>query len=935
MKHSNIARRLIDWNKPALPAAAGLLLDEFCATPGDLSGAVVVGPGGRVNRRLLEFLVIEADRRGVMLAPPEIITVGVLPELLYAPRLPFADEMTQRLAWATALRQVDRDVLLAAAPSPPASQETTDWLDLADVLRAQHIELAADFLDFANVVDKTRELGEAEESRRWAALRQIQLAYFALLDGLKLWDKQTARLEAIRRNECSIDRRLILLGMVDTNRSIRRMIDQVADRTAAIIFAPHGGEDRFDEHGCLVPASWLEQQTDVAAGRIRLADDPVAQADEAARAIADFNGAYRADEITVGVCDERIVPQIERQLSQCGLPVRWGAGRPLADAGPSRLLNAAAEYLESGRAAQFAALVRHPDVDRWLYRRGAPSNWLTKLDQYQADFLPARLGGKWRGRRVDCEPVKAAYQAAMELLGDLTAGGRDDVDRWLRPIAELLERLYSDRRFDAADPADRADQAAIEKLLHAADEYRGLPVELAPRITAAEATRWLLRAVAGQTVAPPADEGAIELLGWLELPLDDAPGLVIAAFNDGLVPKSVNSDLFLPNQLRRALGLDDNDRRCARDAYALAMISASRPQTEFVVGRRDADDNPLFPSRLLLACDDEELAGRVMTFLQPPAPTVSKPPLIGAVSVERETSAFDVPRPTPLDEPLESLRATDFKSYLACPYRFYLGRILKLATLDDAVDELDPGGFGTLVHEALKQFGADARRHTIDPGAIRDVLNQQLDQLLEENYGTHARAAVAVQVEQARMRLAAFAERQAAWAEQGWRIEMTERPTEEEDAACRLLVDGQPFGIRGRIDRIDRHVETGGWAVFDYKTSEAGDHPHKTHRKRDGDWVDLQLPLYRHLAAVLGVEDDVRLGYIALPKDTARTNFLLAEWTAEELAAADEAAREVIRSVRAGVFWPPVGEPPAFSEEFAAICMDGVFDRPELSDEQP
>jgi hypothetical protein len=62
-----------------------------------------------------------------------------------------------------------------------------------------------------------------------------------------------------------------------------------------------------------------------------------------------------------------------------------------------------------------------------------------------------------------------------------------------------------------------------------------------------------------------------------------------------------------------------------------------------------------------------------------------------------------------------------------------------------------------------------------------------------------------------------------------------------------------------------------------------------------------------------------------LPKDTSGVGHLPAGWDEEELQSADRAAEEVVRKVRAGVFWPPASPPPDFCEDFAAICQDGRF----------
>jgi RecB family exonuclease len=130
--------------------------------------------------------------------------------------------------------------------------------------------------------------------------------------------------------------------------------------------------------------------------------------------------------------------------------------------------------------------------------------------------------------------------------------------------------------------------------------------------------------------------------------------------------------------------------------------------------------------------------------------------------------------------------------------------------------------------------------------------------------------------------------------------------------------------LRGRIDRIDLNEATGQAAVFDYKTSDTASPPEKTHR-RGGQWIDLQLPLYRHLAQALGIAGPVQLGYILLPKDTTETGDKLAEWSDGDLAAADATAADVVRMVRAEKFWPPASPPPMFFDELAAICQEGQF----------
>jgi RecB family exonuclease len=269
------------------------------------------------------------------------------------------------------------------------------------------------------------------------------------------------------------------------------------------------------------------------------------------------------------------------------------------------------------------------------------------------------------------------------------------------------------------------------------------------------------------------------------------------------------------------------------------------------------------------------------------------------------------------------MRVTEFKDYLGCPYRYYLRHVLRLESLTDVADEMDGATFGSLAHEVLSTLGKDTDVAAAKADVIAKYLDGQLDRAVLAHFGKTPMPSILVQVEQLRRRLAALARWQADWAAQGWRIEHIEVSPAEGKAS--LLVDGQPMFLRGRIDRIDVQKSSGKRMIFDYKTSDRAKSPEKAHRKKSGQWIDLQLPLYRHLVAGLGIEGPLELAYVVLPKDISAVGPLPAAWTQDDLDDADRTAADVIRGVRAEVFWPPANPPPAFSEEFAAICQDDRF----------
>ena len=112
----------------------------------------------------------------------------------------------------------------------------------------------------------------------------------------------------------------------------------------------------------------------------------------------------------------------------------------------------------------------------------------------------------------------------------------------------------------------------------------------------------LLAEAEGAAIPPDPDRAAIELLGWLELHLDDAPVAIVTGFNEPYLPKTVNADAFLPNRLRSALGLEDNAARYARDAYQLTAILHSRDQVRLIAGRRNQHVEPVLAEHVRHEC---------------------------------------------------------------------------------------------------------------------------------------------------------------------------------------------------------------------------------------------------------------------------------------------------------------------------------------------
>ena len=91
----------------ALPAACEWIAIRFTKFQRlDLQSLLIVVPSARSRRRLLQLLCEYCEQKKVEFYPPEVITVGSLPERLYENEQPFADDATQMVAWVDSFQSL-------------------------------------------------------------------------------------------------------------------------------------------------------------------------------------------------------------------------------------------------------------------------------------------------------------------------------------------------------------------------------------------------------------------------------------------------------------------------------------------------------------------------------------------------------------------------------------------------------------------------------------------------------------------------------------------------------------------------------------------------------------------------------------------------------------------------------------------------------------
>ncbi|MFT7665476.1 MAG: RecB family exonuclease, partial [Planctomycetota bacterium] len=768
-------------------------------------------------------------------------------------------------------------------------------------------------------------------------------------------DPHMGRLQAIEAGRLSAPdgiHEICLVGVTELNSLLRRALEETSLTVRPLIFAPLECQAMFDDLGGLVPSAWSSWCTSLDSEKQWfVVDGPADQAEQTKRVMASWNGKYAAEDISIGLADPKIAPFLKSRLAEEGVRAREASGVATADTGPASLLSAVSRFLGGSSFEDFATLVRHPDFEATLRRMDETAEDepalepVSLVDSYHNEHLPLFSNGEWavdsanKYDRALAANMARLWKVTKALLGELDDGSSLSLSAAIDATRCFLARVYGASDLDPDIESDRVLIACLSQFGKALAELETLPEDLAPEFSTpngktdnqaiAETLELLNRMVAGEQIPPAAavrGEATIELLGWLELALDDAPALIVTGFEQGKVPESIRGDAFLPNRLRSSLGIGDNEKRLARDLYATELLLRSREQIVFISGRRNAQGDPEVPSRIVFHCEPSDVIGRTQKFLN--GATVLR--------VEDESDdveGYELPK-APVEKPITKMSVTAFSRFLNSPYQFYLESILKLKSNDDRARELEPMSFGIIAHSILQRFGEHPKlRHSLNADAIAEFLSSELKRFTAECFGKSPLPAVRLQMEQLDYRLRRFAVKQAERAALGWRIHAVEWTP----SACDLMVDGEPIQLRGKIDRIDFHPLEKKWAIWDYKTGETCKTPIRAHRAQSGEWRDLQLPLYCVLAEEFlnGAAPD-EIGYISLGSDPDKIDFMkLVDWSpnrsekvdfADGVASALSVAADVVRKIRRREFFDADGMKD-YDPIFAAIGGLGLVSK--------
>jgi ATP-dependent helicase/DNAse subunit B len=456
----------------------------------------------------------------------------------------------------------------------------------------------------------------------------------------------------------------------------------------------------------------------------------------------------------------------------------------------------------------------------------------------------------------------------LETIDELTeASARGPLQLIERAARELLRLFTAPRRRSASvlEAEDVQEARAFAVARRALGELREL-ARLAPALAPKDAgeladTLAGLEFVSGERPR----SGAVSVLDPLALRARRVRALFVCGLQEGVFPARARPQPLLAEEERRRLAettglrLGEHEDALAAERYLL-YAAVSRPEELLFLSWHVSDDDGEPTARSLFVedvCDlfDEALPrdrlrrplGAVGWEARPPRQPVTERPLPGTLSDPRVLAELGA----------HVWSASSFETWIGCPVRWFVERMLRPGDLEPDAEPLVRGG---LAHAVLKDTLESLRRETgsarLTPGRL-DLARGLLERAFVKNAEEFPLSVAPERRPGALRRLRSDLERYLVYAAEA---ESPLEPSalelgfgfaaEDERGPASSLPAFELGGgvrMRGRIDRVD--VGDGGEAVvYDYKAKAA---PPAAKWISDG---NLQVALYmRAVEQLLGV----------------------------------------------------------------------------------
>lgn len=713
-----------------------------------------------------------------------------------------------------------------------------------------------------------------EEAPRWRSIQLLFEKYVELLHESSLKDLSELHLFA----DVGKIKRVVLFCILESFPIVQDVLNSWSERTGGVIkviISTAGlSESCFGEFGELL--SYPERR--VSLPELQFVRDH-----------RDYNREFRTlpKEFDIICPDGKEAEYLSAQLQRDGINTKNEFATPRSPT--FSLIPVILEAKRSRRMFDLLTLVRFRPIEEKVATEinCDPGSLLSLLDKFRQDYLQLSFDGEIKG----AETARKAIQYLKE--------------QYVVPFENTLtssEAIDALRNLSCLWPEDIEFQRALNRVARIRVEFDSSLEDICRFLRTAPPEKNL-----GDAENPAA---LIELSEATSL--RERPFILVGA-TDKEFPQPSRGSSFLSEGLRKEFGLADRSKREALDRFRIDELAIAEKMHAVIVPRMSSNDDPTFPSPLVLPDTPIKLAEECIRFYEEPVATEAR-------STENRNAGnrsgdFKSPLSILIKNPapiLSSYSISAIDRYRETPFQYYLSDILQLSEEKDDSAELDPQLFGQVAHRALEKLVA--LEYSADRAELTDALTNEARAIFFGRFGENIPSSARTQLRHLEERFERLSFKEKDIRDDGWKVDASELNI----APGRVFieVEGKRIGIHGRIDRIDRNGAR--IRIIDYKTEEKSPRPIFIEKGKNPRWDRLQLPLYVYLCREIGLIRDLRdveVAYFYL--SSSNVEIKTANINEERLEMALTDAREVLSRLISGDF--AIGERERLATEYAVF----------------
>lgn len=223
----------------------------------------------------------------------------------------------------------------------------------------------------------------------------------------------------------------------------------------------------------------------------------------------------------------------------------------------------------------------------------------------------------------------------------------------------------------------------------------------------------------------------LQIMGLLESRSLDFKRLIILNANEGVLPRRLPQESFIPADLRHHLGLPSAQERDAYYAYYLYRLLQRAEEVHLVYNAGAEQFDVGEPSRYvqqIASCDVLERSEVEIIHLNVLTRTAESAPEIPPIA----TGAYTREQ---VEQQLQNgLSPSALNKWIDCPQEFFFRYILRLGEQDEVEEELENSTIGTVVHQVLEGILESFKGQALRADALK-AKKQSVAELVDHELG--------------------------------------------------------------------------------------------------------------------------------------------------------------------------------------------------------